>query len=406
MRILHTADWHLGKKLDHISRLPEQEAVLEEIISIADQEDVHVVIIAGDLFDTFNPSAEATDLFFRTLKQLSNDGKRPVIAIAGNHDSPDRIDAPDPLAKTCGIFLAGSLNHRTVPVELGFGTRVTHAEPGFLELVVPPFTNPVRMILTPYVNEFRLRQFLGEENREVALRNLLAAHWQNLADKYCDSSGINLLVAHLFLAEKGQTSFEEPEEEKPILHVGGAQAFFPEDLPDNLSYAALGHLHRPHEIKGKSFPVVYAGSPLCFSFSEAGQEKSVVIVDTEPGKAAKINRIPLKSGRKVWRKTFDSVEAAKNWLAENPKSIAEITVKVDQFLNAAEKNKLYALNSDLFLMLQLKNSESGVLKENTIDLSKRIEDLFIDYFKSKHEHQAPDPVLLDLFKEILAEEDQ
>ncbi len=87
MKILHTADWHLGKKLDRFSRLEEQVSAMEEIITIADEEQADLVLIAGDLFDNFNPAVEAVELFYKTLKRLSLNGKRPVIAIFGNHDS-------------------------------------------------------------------------------------------------------------------------------------------------------------------------------------------------------------------------------------------------------------------------------------------------------------------------------
>src|SRR5690606_20256230 len=107
MKILHTGDWHLGKRLDHFSRLDEQRAVLSEICEIADKEKVDAVIVAGDLFDAFNPPVEAMELLYRTLRKLSHEGRRPVIAIAGNHDSADRIDAPDTLARECGILFIG-----------------------------------------------------------------------------------------------------------------------------------------------------------------------------------------------------------------------------------------------------------------------------------------------------------
>ena len=93
MKILHTADWHLGKKLDRFSRIEEQIDLMNEIVEIAESENVDLVLIAGDLFDTFHPPTEAVDLFYKTLKRLSKNGKRPVIAIAGNHDSPSLIDA-------------------------------------------------------------------------------------------------------------------------------------------------------------------------------------------------------------------------------------------------------------------------------------------------------------------------
>ncbi len=112
MKILHTADWHLGKKLYDFSRIEEQRAVLEEICQIADSQNADVIVIAGDLYDTFNPPTEATELFYQTLNKLAKNGTRPVIAIAGNHDSADRIEAPDPLAKACGIFFSGFPNYR------------------------------------------------------------------------------------------------------------------------------------------------------------------------------------------------------------------------------------------------------------------------------------------------------
>jgi exonuclease SbcD len=130
MRILHTSDWHLGKRLENFTRLEEQQSVLSEICEIADSEKVDAVIVAGDLFDTFNPPVEAIDLFYKTLKRLSNNGKRAVIAIAGNHDSPDRIEAPDPLARECGIFFAGYPASVIPVLELESGLKVIQSEPG------------------------------------------------------------------------------------------------------------------------------------------------------------------------------------------------------------------------------------------------------------------------------------
>ncbi|MEL6823687.1 MAG: exonuclease subunit SbcD, partial [Calditrichota bacterium] len=94
IRILHTADWHLGKRLERFSRLDEQRAILAEICDIAEREEVDIVCIAGDVFDTFNPPIEATEIFYKYVKRLANNGRRPVVAIAGNHDSPDRFETP------------------------------------------------------------------------------------------------------------------------------------------------------------------------------------------------------------------------------------------------------------------------------------------------------------------------
>ena len=231
MKILHTSDWHLGKRLEDFSRIEEQMAVLQEICEIAEQEQVDAVLVAGDLFDTFNPPTEAVELFYRTLKRLANNGKRAVIAIAGNHDSPDRIEAPDPLARECGIIFAGYPNSVVPLFELESGLKVLQSTEGFMELKLPGVDSPLRLLLTPYANEFRLKTYLGQENSEEELRSVLQQKWQELATSYCDSQGINVLVNHLYVMKRGGEMPEEPADEKPILHLGGAQAIYSENIP-------------------------------------------------------------------------------------------------------------------------------------------------------------------------------
>jgi exonuclease SbcD len=133
---------------------------------------------------------------------LTNGGRRPVIAIAGNHDSPDRIEAPDPLARECGIIFAGYPNTLVPLFELETGVKITNIEEGFIELMIPGKDFPVRIMLTPYANEFRLKQFLNAEDSDSELRKVLQNHWQNLADKYCDNKGVNILISHLFMIKK------------------------------------------------------------------------------------------------------------------------------------------------------------------------------------------------------------
>jgi len=227
MKILHTSDWHLGKRLDDFSRLEEQQAVMEEICEIAEREETDVVLVSGDLFDTFNPPTEAIDLLYKTLKRLTANGHRPVIAIAGNHDSPDRIEAPDPLARECGIIFAGYPNSVVMPFILESGLKVLQSDEGFLELQLPGTSVPLRVLFTPYANEYRLKTFLGHEESEDELRNMLQERWQSLADRYCDSRGVNILVTHLFMVKKGDPLPEEPEEEKPILMWGVRRPFSP-----------------------------------------------------------------------------------------------------------------------------------------------------------------------------------
>ena len=209
MKILHTADWHLGKRLDRFSRLEEQVLVMNEIVEIANEQKVDLVMIAGDLFDNFNPGVEATELFYKTLKKLSLNGQRPVVAISGNHDSPSLIDAPDPLARECGIILIGHPRAEVTPFEVD-GFQITKTAPGFIEIQMRNQDFPVRILHTPYATEVRLKEYFGE-NKEEHLNQVLAENWKNMADKFCDENGVNLLTAHLYMNKKGAPLLEEPE---------------------------------------------------------------------------------------------------------------------------------------------------------------------------------------------------
>lgn len=402
MRILHTADWHLGKRLEKFSRLEEQRQVLEEIIAIADEQQVDAVLIAGDLFDNFNPASEAVELFYRTLKRLSAQGKRAVVAIAGNHDSPDRIEAPDALASECGIFFSGYPNSIVSTCELDSGVCIAHSEPGFIELKLPSCDQKLRLLVTPYANEYRLKTFLGMDNTEEELRQVLQRRWTELADRYCDDQGVNMLITHLFMMKKGAEKPEEPDDEKPILHVGGAQVVYSENIPPQIQYAALGHLHRYQQIDDRPCPAVYSSSPLSYSFSEAGQEKYVVIIDALAGERVTFNKVALQSGRKLERKRFDDIEKALGWLYENPDALVELTVSTDEYLRSEDRKRLLQAHQGIVTLIPEVRSLKTASAVQRINLNQNMDDLFQQYFQHRH-GQSANPALLELFNEIRAE---
>jgi len=405
MRILHTSDWHLGKRLDDFSRLDEQREVLNEIIEIANEQDVDAVLIAGDLFDTYNPPTEAVDLFYRSLKRLTNNGSRPVVAIAGNHDSPDRIESPDPLARECGIVFIGYPNTVVPSFELESGFKVLKSAEGFVELQLPRCNEPLRILHTAYANEFRMKTYLGSENNEQQLRDMLATKWGSQVADYCDSLGCNLLVSHLFFIKEGADLPEEPEDEKPILHVGGAQAIFSGNVPGGLHYVALGHLHRKQIVDSAPCPIVYSGSPLSYSFSEANQSKYVMIVDMEVGGNVAVKEIPLAKGKRLLRYRADGVEKAIEWLRDNTAALVELTLVSDTYITAQERKQLLEVHPNIISIIpDIKSKELVASDRSTADLSKNTEELFRDYF-TKEKGQEPSDALMTLFKEMLAEEE-
>lgn len=406
MKILHTADWHLGKRLQEYSRIEEQKEVLDEIIAIADREAIDLVLLAGDIFDSFNPSHEAVELLFKTLRRLSNNGKRPIIAISGNHDSTQFVEAPDPLAREMGIFFYSRYDSVIPLGKFENGIEVLQSESGFVELSLSGHDFPIRIILAPYANETLLKTYLGEEDREQQFRTLLADKWQDLANQYCDPSGINLFIGHFFFTQEGEPLQQEPESERPILHIGGTQALFTADIPSQIQYAALGHLHRYQAVSKEPFPVVYSSSPLAYSFSEADQQKQVVVIELTPGAKPSYSPIGLKKGKPLFRKTFSNLQNCVEWLENNPECYVELTYETESSIDAdTRKAIMKAHHGILSLIPKINNPESVVnLGIKSEDLEKDMGSLFSQYYESQKGLQ-PNEELLQIFKEIISHTD-
>jgi len=420
MKILHTSDWHLGKRLERFSRQEEQEEVCREITAISKKEKTNLVLLCGDLFDTFNPPTAAVDLFYRTLKTLTRGGECPVIGIAGNHDSPERIEAPDPLARSCGILLLGYPDTTAADMELEGGGRVELPEAGII-LVHLPGHPPVRIIHTPYANEFRLRKLLGgkeetgTEAKEHSLRELLARRWRDLGEKYFDDEGINLLMGHLFIHpfdDKGtdrddtsNTDIEEPEGEKSILHPGGLELIPVSAVPRGTQYAAFGHLHRPKLTADSPCPVVYSGSPLAYSLSESADKKSLSCIEARPGEPVSLRRLPLTSGKPLYKKQFSSVREAEAWLKEHLDCYVDCTVKTPDYIRGEDKKRLFDIHKGILRITPdsdlTRETEATGAEKSFADVNKPMKELFIEYFTQEHNGTPPNKELLSLFDEIV-----
>lgn len=399
MRILHTADWHLGKRLDFFSRHDEQIEIMAEICQIAEEQEVDMVIVAGDLFDAFNPPIGSTELLYKTLKRLTRNGTVPVVAIAGNHDSPDRVNVADVLARENGIIFIGHPTDEVPIFETEGGFKVSKTDVGFIELELPQYDYPVRLLHTAFANEVRLKEYFGEDKQQ-SLQNSLGLKWSSLADKYCDNTGVNILTSHLFMLKRGVSVPEEPDGEKPI-NIGTADLIYSDSVPKSIQYVALGHLHRYQNV-GEHQAVMYSGSPLAYSFSEVGQQKHVAIVDISPNTNAEIKQIPIKGGRELARKTFSCVDTLVNWLSDNTNKLVEVTLEMDTYLKAEDRKRIYQSHDGIIhLIPKVKHERKEESNTSSIDLSKEVDSLFVDYFKSKNGGQEPNKELMNLFNEIL-----
>ncbi len=276
MKILHTSDWHLGKTLENRERLTEQREVLEELCQLTEAHAVDLVLIAGDVFDNFLPTAAAEELFFDTVERLAANGQRGVVIIAGNHDSPERLCAARQLAKRQGIILLGLPKSTAVLGQsAGGGVQVVESGAGWLELALPKVAEHAVLIALPYPSEARLEEVLtlglDEKQLQEAYAEKIGWLFAELATHFRPET-VNLALSHLFILG-GETT----ESERPI-QLGGAPTVPASKLPAAAQYVALGHLHKPQKAIGAKIPAYYSGSLLQYSFAEAGMEKAVYLV--------------------------------------------------------------------------------------------------------------------------------
>ena len=279
MKIVHTSDWHIGRRWKGLQRLDELEAVLEHLAAFIERESIDLVLHSGDVFESRNPPAEAEQLVNRFLVRVGRTGAHMLI-IAGNHDDPLRLDARSLLTEFVNVQIVG----RPRPASRG-GTRILETRCGETAVVAAlPFASPGAWVSA-----------LDIAGEEASARSKYAWMFERAVR---DLSGafrpdaVNLLMAHTHLEG---AMFGESERR---VHIAEDWAASPEALPSTASYIALGHLHKPQKIEGP-VPAYYAGSLLQMDFGEAGEEKSFVVVTASPGKPAKpakIEHVPYEGG--------------------------------------------------------------------------------------------------------------
>ncbi len=270
MRILHTSDWHLGRQLYQQSLLDDQQDVLAQICSIAARQAVDVVLIAGDIYDRSVPPAAAIDLLDGTLATLCHDLGVPVILIAGNHDGGERLNFGARQMAAAGLHVVGKLWDSPEPV-----------------LIEGRHGDRLAFYPIPYADPAAVRY---KFNIDVSTHQEAMHHLVSMIEEARHGEDHAVAVAHCFLA-----GGESSESERP-LSLGGLEYVDPA-LFSGFCYTALGHLHGPQARCGNR--VVYSGSPLKYSFSEASQHKSVSLVELVGGELVSFERIPIKSKRNV-----------------------------------------------------------------------------------------------------------
>ena len=401
MKFLHTADWHLGRKLEGRYRHDEQTQVMDEICRIAHDEDVDAILIAGDVYDSFNPPAESESLFYETITRLSAGGMRAIVMIAGNHDSPDRLTAAEPYGRALGVITVGYPKDIPEPFDCGTGrvACVDTAE-SFARVRLRNGTT-VALLALPYPSEARLQEVLSsdidDENITLNYNRRIRLFLEEGARHFRKDEPA-IVMSHLFL----QGGLES-ESERPI-QVGGAYSVDPHSFPLSAGYVALGHLHRAQNFKGPDNLIVrYAGSPLQYSFSEAGQEKSVTIVEFE-GEEATHRIVPLKAGRPlIHRDGLEGVEALNHFLEEaDPDAWISFSVMLNNALPPGYLEELGKRHRGILKhIFHYHTTEST--KEDAVPVSMlTLEEQFKRYTRERGEEPSSD--VLELFLKLAIEE--
>jgi len=251
MRILHTADWHIGKIVNEFSMLEEQEYYLEQLVEKAKSLEVDVLIMAGDLYDRSIPPKEAVTLANRILLKFIQELSIPVLIIAGNHDGNERLEFGSELLANSQLYIEGVPKKEVKKVTL----------------------NGVNFYLLPYADYVHIRHLIDRDdihNNEDALRSQVEQMKETL-----DPDEINVLIMHGYLINQTPESVETSDSERP-LSIGTAE-YIDVNIVEDFDYVALGHLHKAQKVKWEN--VRYSGSPLKYSKSEVDHKKQSLVVD-------------------------------------------------------------------------------------------------------------------------------
>jgi exonuclease SbcD len=322
MRILHTADWHLGHRLYNRDRTPEHRLALDWLLETVEREAVDLLIVAGDIFDVTNPSNQAKELYYDFLARLTRTRCASAVIVGGNHDSPSLLNAPRSLMEALQLYVVGAAS--SAPED-----RVLRIDCG---------KESVWVAAVPYLRERDLRKATfgeGDNDREQVLRAGIVRHFDemaNTAEQLRRGSDRPIVATgHLFAS-----GASDNEDKKSYIYQADEHNILAEQFPSCFDYVALGHIHRAQRVGGHDH-IRYAGSLIPLTFQEGQVARSVRLIDLgRKGEAVITRKVNLPTTRPLLR-LRDTFAAVKKQLAraageEDPGKLpawAEVRVLTD-----------------------------------------------------------------------------
>jgi len=398
MKLLHTSDWHIGRALYGRKRYDEFEAFLNWLAGLIEDENIDVLLVAGDVFDNSTPSNRAQELYYRFLCRVAAVPNRHVVITAGNHDSPSFLNAPREILQCLNIHVVGYASDR--PTEE--------------VIVIDGPDHEARLIVCaiPYLRDRDIRTAEAGESIEDKERKIIEgirAHYRMVYEVAEEKRAILkksvpiVAMGHLFTAG-GQTVDGDGVRE---LYIGSLAQVGRDVFPVGIDYLALGHLHVPQRVGSSDF-IRYSGSPLPIGFGEAGQEKSMVLVEFS-GNTPHVDNISVPRFQELKTLQGDSPTISHGideLKAKESKVWLEIVYEGDEIAGDLRERLDEAVKGTGIEILRVKNNRvleramSGMVEDETLD------DLdATDVFKRCLEsHEVPEdqrPGLLNAYQEII-----
>ena len=383
MRILHTADWHIGQRLHERSRLDEHGQFLDWLLETIQQHDVELLLVSGDIFDTSLPSAEATNLYYRFLYRLFNETDTYTVITAGNHDSARHLEAPHEFLKMGRIHVVGLASEASKCV-----------------LPFPPDNPRVMVAGVPYLSETDLPHvsYETEIERNDRYRERLKSFYAECVSAM-PTELPKILMGHLFVQGGHVTDSERN------IQIGGATAIHANDFPEGVSYVALGHLHRPQTIKGTDYPIRYSGSPIPLRFNETGYRKSVYLLKlSDDGTLVQDEYIEIPVFKELC--TVEGDEDSILWEAGTGAwdgKYIQVKLKLNQpTVGIGDKiRQAFSERGGDVLSVELEQPEAKEGPKISVEDMKCPEEIFEQFHRTKFDGEPPDDTLMQTFKELV-----